>query len=133
MALVKSTEHFSEAELRCRCGFCDHAGMDATFMGKVERIRVRYAKPLKVNSAHRCPRHNANVSSTGADGPHTTRHAIDFGVSGADAKRLAAIAEEEGMTGIGYKQHGPHAKRFVHLDDLPNALGQPRPWVWSYP
>jgi len=29
-------------------------------------------------------------------------------------------------------QKGPHAARFIHLDDLPDAEGQPRPTIWSY-
>ncbi len=36
------------------------------------------------------------------------------------------------MKGIGIKQKGDYASRFVHLDDLPNGSGQPRPWCWSY-
>ena len=37
-----------------------------------------------------------------------------------------------GMTGIGIKQHGPHNKRFIHLDNLDNST-HPRPTIWSYP
>lgn len=122
------TPHFSDAELACRCG----CGMlpSQEFMWLVERVRVRYGKPLRVTSAARCPEYNAKVSRTGLSGPHTTGRAIDLGVSGQDALRLLRIALSEGFTGIGINQKG--AARFVHLDDLPNADGQPRPWIWSY-
>jgi zinc D-Ala-D-Ala carboxypeptidase len=43
---------------------------------------------------------------------------------------MIRMALSVGFTGIGVKQHG--AGRFIHLDDLPNAEGQPRPHLWSY-
>ena len=99
-------------------------------MDKVERLRVRFGKPLKITSAARCPQHNKAVSGTGATGPHTTGRAIDFGVQGQDALLLMRLAMEQDFTGIGVNQKG--GIRFIHIDDLPNAPGQPRPWCWSY-
>ncbi len=104
------------------------------FMEKVETLRAVYGKPMRVTSAARCPAHNDLVSSTGRTGPHTTGRAIDIGVSGADAHQLLRVAMRFGnFTGIGVSQKGAHEKRFLHLDDLPNAPGQPRPTLWSYP
>jgi hypothetical protein len=40
------------------------------------------------------------------------------------------LAPQFGFTGIGFKQKG--VIRFVHLDALPNEIGQPRPTIWSY-
>jgi zinc D-Ala-D-Ala carboxypeptidase len=40
------------------------------------------------------------------------------------------LALEQGFTGIGVSQKG--AIRFIHVDDLPDAPGQPRPTIWSY-
>ena len=123
------TPHFSRAELACRCGCGMLPAKD--FIEKLEAIRVVYEKPMKVNSAARCPEHNAKVSGTGRTGPHTTGRAIDIGVSGNDAHELLRIAMRVGyFTGIGVNQKGN--ARFIHLDDLPNAPGQPRPWCWSY-
>ena len=122
------TPHFSDRELACRCG----CGMlpERDFMEKVERLRVAYGKPLIVTSAARCPDHNSHVSKTGANGPHTTGRAIDFAVDRGNAYRLASLAFDQGFTGIGFQQKG--AGRFLHVDDLPNAPGQPRPTIWSY-
>lgn len=119
------TPHFKKDELACKCG----CGMlpEQSFMDKVEKVRVRYGKPLPVNSAARCPDHNARVSGTGRDGPHTTGRAIDLGVRGVDAYRIVRIAMEEGFTGIGVSQKG--ATRFIHIDDCANDK---RPNVWSY-
>lgn len=124
------TPHFSRQELACPC--CGRMTIPRSSIERLERVRVRCAFPFVVSSADRCPDHNAKVSSTGRDGPHT-RGAFDIEVAGERALTLIDVAREEGFTGIGVKQHGPHAKRFVHLDDLSNAPGQPRPWIWSYP
>lgn len=122
------TPHFSDDELRCKCGCGLLPKLD--FMQRIEDLRLKYGKPLRVTSAARCPEYNAKVSSTGMTGPHTTGRAIDFGVVGHDAHYLLELALEAGFTGIGVNQKG--GARFLHIDDLPNAPGQPRPWVWSY-
>ena len=122
------TPHFSKAELTCRCGCGMLPAQD--FMDKVERLRVLYERPLPVNSAARCPEWNMQVSGTGRTGPHTTGRAIDLGVSRGDAYRLLDLALKLGFTGIGVQQKGD--KRFLHLDDLPDAPGQPRNTLWSY-
>ena len=123
------TPHFQTSEIECACGCGMLPRLD--FMEKVETLRILYGKPLPVTSAARCPEYNAKVSGTGTTGPHTTGRAIDFGVSGHDAHRLLVLAASmPDFTGIGVNQKGN--ARFIHLDDLPNKPGQPRPWCWSY-
>lgn len=119
--------NFTRDEFECQCG-CGSAAMSPTFMGKLQQVRTAYGKPMTVTSGYRCPDHNANVSSTGRDGPHTTGRAADIGVSHADAKRLLALGTIH-FTGIGVKQKG--SGRFLHFDDL-TAPSHPRPNVWSY-
>lgn len=123
------TPHFSDKELACKCG----CGMlpELDFMRKVEVVRVRCGFPFFVASAARCKKHNAEVSETGDDGPHTFGRAIDIAVTGNRALDVVRHALQEGFTGIGIKQHGKG--RLVHIDDLPAAEGRPRPWIWSYP
>jgi zinc D-Ala-D-Ala carboxypeptidase len=99
-------------------------------MDKVEKLRDRLGFALPVTSAYRCPEYNNRVSGTGRSGPHTTGRAIDLGVSHSRALELLRMALAMGFTGIGIKQHGQG--RFIHLDDLPNAEGQPRSHIWSY-
>jgi zinc D-Ala-D-Ala carboxypeptidase len=125
---VKFTEHFTSAELACRCG----CGMlpDRDFMEKVEALRVKCGFAFRVTSAARCPSHNAKVSATGRSGPHTTGRAIDVGCIGKEALAVVRNALSMGFSGIGVNQKGN--ARFIHLDDLPEAPGQPRPWIWSY-
>lgn len=124
-----SWEFFSRDELACR--HCGRMEMAPGFMAKVEAFRRAAGFPFVVTSAYRCPEHNAKVSGTGPTGAHTTGRAIDIAVSGERAYWIIANANRYGFTGVGVKQHGPHGKRFLHLDDL-NAPDYPRPSVWSY-
>jgi zinc D-Ala-D-Ala carboxypeptidase len=122
------TEHFSNTELACKCGCGMLPKLD--FMDKVQRMRDFLDFPMVVTSAARCPDYNAKVSSTGRTGPHTTGRAIDLAVSREQAYVMLAYATRHGFTGIGVAQKG--AGRFIHLDDLIDEPGQPRPTVWSY-
>lgn len=124
------TPHFTDAELACKCG----CGMlpQRDFMERVEGVRLVFGRPMKVTSAARCAKYNATVSSTGTTGPHTTGRAIDFALAGEDAFDVMKLAMKRGFTGIGVSQKGEWGKRFLHLDDLLDDVGQPRPRVWSY-
>lgn len=124
------TPHFSRGELACRCG-CGRMEIPREFVQKLENLRQACAFPFPISSGYRCPDYNARVSSTGRDGPHT-KSAVDIRVSGAQAWVLVGMATRYGFKGIGIAQKGPHGSRFIHLDDLPDAPGQPRPTIWSY-
>lgn len=119
--------------LKCPCGQCDGGSMDDSFMRRLDALRGHLGFPLVVTSGYRCPDYNARISSTGYNGPHTTGQAVDLNVYGSNALHLIAEAYDRGFKGIGIKQHGPWKGRFVHLDALPEAVGRPRPWCWTYP
>lgn len=120
---------FSREELQCKCG-CGGIPQD-DFIRKLDTLRQTCGFPLPVTSGYRCPDYNAKVSGTGKTGPHTTGRAVDIAVNRAEAYQLVGHAMfSANMSGIGLQQKG--SARFVHLDDLPNAEGQPRPTVWSY-
>lgn len=102
-------------------------------MDRLQALRARLDFPLIINSAYRSPSYNATVAKTGRNGPHTTARAFDIQIYGARALELERLAPAYGFTGIGDKQHGPHNKRMVHIDDLPDGPGCPRPWKWTYP
>lgn len=122
-------KYFTLSEFACK--HCGASNMDPVFLANVDELRRRYGKPLTVSSGYRCPAHNAAVSHTGGAGPHTTGRAVDFAISRREALELLALAlASRNFTGIGVSQKGNG--RFLHLDDLPNAPGQPRPTIWSY-
>jgi zinc D-Ala-D-Ala carboxypeptidase len=121
-------KHFALSEFDCQ--HCGANKMDAAFLEQLDELRHSYGKPLVVTSGYRCPEHNAKVSSTGRTGPHTTGRAADLQVDRANALQLLKLALALGFTGIGVNQKG--SGRFLHVDNLPNAPGQPRPTLWSY-
>ena len=121
---------FKKYEFMCHCG-CGDAWMDADFVGLLDRLRDNYGHPLTLSSAKRCPEHNEAVSSTGANGPHTTGKAVDVLISGPDSYALLHYAYLMGFSGLGVKQHGNWDERFLHVDTLTPDDG-PRPRLWSY-
>lgn len=125
-------QFFRPAEFACKCGRCKSDGteMSLDVVNKLDQLRERMKIPLRVTSGYRCPDYNAQVSTTGRNGPHTTGRAADIAVAGPDAFRLVRHCTLGGwFTGIGVHQRGDHAKRFIHLDDLD---GDGRPWIWTY-
>ena len=125
------TSNFTFNELACRgSGECK---MDQDYMELLQQLRTEFDRPMVITSGYRSPDYNIKVSKTGSHGPHTTGRAVDVLISGKDAVRLFAMAQQMGMTGFGWNQKGPRNKRFIHLDNLPNIDGkQPRPHVWTY-
>jgi len=107
---VTST-HFSEAELRCKCGcgvnLCTQALVDA-----LEAFRSAVGKPVIVTSAYRCPGHNAVIGGA-KNSEHMKGQAADIKVAGLTPARLEAIAREiPGIRGIGRDDKGG----FIHID-----------------
>ena len=104
---------------------------DQDFMDKLIALRKAFNRPMIVTSSYRPPGHPDEIKKS-QPGPHTFGRAVDIAISGSDAFHLIALAKEFSMRGIGLKQDGPHKKRFLHLDDMPNSSIRPRPTVWSY-
>lgn len=119
--------NFSRHEFACQCGNCGLAEMRPELMEMLQAIRTEAGFSFPVTSGYRCPAHNQAVSSTGADGPHTTGLAVDIGVRGDQCFRVMELAFEAGFKGIGVNQKG--GSRFLHLDIITEGS---RPWVWSY-
>lgn len=121
--------HFTDHEM------ADHESGELAInpeaMDKLEALRVDFARPMVINSGFRTPAHNARISTTGDDGPHTTSEAFDIKVYGAWALELIPLALKHGFTGIGVQQKGPIPSRYLHLDTL-TAPAFPRPTIWSY-
>lgn len=124
-------DNFTIEELSCRCG-CGNMMMDKTFMEKLVVLREAFGSPMVVSSGYRCPPHNNYISKTGLTGPHTTGHAVDVLIAGEKADHLLGMAFAFGFPGKGVSQSGDWGARSIHIDDLENAPGCPRPRTWSY-
>lgn len=121
------TKNFSKKEMACSC--CGESKMDLDFIIRLQTLRELCGFTFIISSGYRCAKHNADVSSTGEQGPHTTGMACDVKVSGERAHTLLKHALRLGFTGIGISQKGPHEKRYIHVDTVNNG---PRPMIWSY-
>lgn len=116
---------FVESEFTCKCG-CGSNFISHDFVDALDDLRAACGFVLPVTSGYRCPEHNAKVSTTGANGPHTTGLAVDLGVRGDRCLLVLEHALAMGFRGIGLNQKG--AARFIHLDmvdRVPRAL-------WTY-
>ena len=120
-------KYFTVDELHCQ--HCGKDGMNQVFMQRVESLREKVGFPFIISSAYRCPDHPIEARKN-APGAHASGRAVDIAVSHKNAYRLLQGALEAGFTGIGVSQKG--GVRFIHLDDLPDSEGRPRPHVWSY-
>lgn len=105
-------------------------------MQLVDSLRDLCGFPFVVTSGFRCAAHNVGVSTTGANGPHTTGRAIDIQLHGTEALRVLIEVFTPfsffNFSGIGLKQNGPVESRFIHLDNLTPRDGFPRPALWTY-
>jgi uncharacterized protein YcbK (DUF882 family) len=120
--------NFNKAEFDCK-----HTGnneMQHSFMEKLQTLRTRYGKSVRVSSGYRDPKHPIEARKAGVSGAHTTGLACDLAVERGDAYTVLKLALELGFTGIGIQQKG--SGRFIHLDDISGNPSQPRPHIWSY-
>ena len=133
-------QYFTVEELSCHCGQCEYGPdqMAPELMTKLVAIRRHLGFPIPLSSSIRCPEHNAAVSTTGLNGPHTTGKAVDTRLSGKKAVKFTKACFDFGLItedrgGLGVSQKGDHGKRFLHVDILKDSeTPGPRPWVWSY-
>lgn len=123
--MIWNYPNFTRKEMACQ--HCGAEGIKPALMDKLQELRNRYGKPMRITSAYRCPQHpiEAKKSSPGA---HAFGLAADVGVEGMEAYKVLQIAFELGFTGIGVQQKG--TGRFIHLDVRNGELSGPT--VWSY-
>jgi zinc D-Ala-D-Ala carboxypeptidase len=119
--------YFTESELSCKC--CGENKFNDETLVKLNVLREKCGFPFIVTSGYRCEAYNNKI---GATQTHATGQAADIQISGTKAAMLIKHLQGSGFTGLGISQKGPHQSRFIHLDDLPNSVKRPRPWVWSY-
>ena len=122
---MEKWKNFKLDEFKCKCG-CDEVKVDPAMLDLVQEARDELG-PLSITSAFRCSSHNASVSSTGANGPHTTGHALDIGVKDSRHRKQLIDFFTTKVTGLGV------AKTFIHIDNLTDEHGfEMRPNAWKY-
>lgn len=110
-----ATKNFSDKELQCKCG-CGGMSVTAEAQETLQRLRDLLGKPIKLNSAYRCPEHNTDVGGS-PNSQHVKGTAFDISIHGQDKFELERLAKVVGFKGFGYYS------TFLHVD-----LGRDRFW-----
>lgn len=120
----KSDESYIEKNFRVRefaCkgkGCCETTKIDAKLAEYLQKIRDHFGKPVTINSAYRCAKHNKAVGGTSGS-KHTLGMAADIVVKGVAPAEVAKYAESIGILGIGLYETDKDGY-FVHVDTREN-------------
>jgi len=115
--------NFTPDEFKCSC--CGVLDIHSDILDLLQTARGILGA-LQITSAYRCPAHNASVSSTGENGPHTTGKAVDIHVSNSQHRKQLIDYFAPKVTGLGI------AKTFIHIDILTTDEVPHRPNCWIY-
>ena len=74
----KIGSHFKRSEFACKCG-CGFDTVDTEIMPIIEYVRMHFDKPVVINSACRCEKHNAAVGGS-KNSQHLRGRAVDIRV-----------------------------------------------------
>ena len=116
-------KHFKQTEFHCPCGKCVPKDISLEFGQKMDELRSKLGRPIKITSGIRCPEHNKAVGGV-PNSQHVTGIAADIstaGYSSIDKYNLVKYAIELGFGGIGV------AKSFIHVD-----IRKDNKAVWCY-
>ena len=115
--------NFTPDEFKCSC--CGVLDIHSDILDLLQTARGILGA-IQITSAYRCPSHNASVSSTGENGPHTTGKAVDIHVSNSQHRKQLVDYFTPKVTGLGI------AKTFIHIDILTTDEVPHRPNCWMY-
>ena len=109
-----------------KCSHCQALNIHSDIMDLLQEARNELG-PLSITSGYRCGIHNAQVSKTGIEGPHTTGKAVDISVRDSQHRKQLITYFAPIVTGLGI------AKSFIHIDLLTADDGfEVRPNCWVY-
>lgn len=117
------TRNFTADEFTCR--HCGAAGIRASFVEQLQRLRDYLGQPIKINSGYRCTQHPVEAAKP-APGRHTEGIAADIsGPPLADIWR--ALQHFPEFTGVGVSL----SQNFIHVDTRALPAGVRRA-LWAY-
>lgn len=116
------SEHFGKNEMSCKC--CGLNLCTARLYETLEDIREYVGRPLYINSAYRCSKHNKKVGGRRSSA-HLYGLAADIRINRSSNERfelvLAALRAGVNRVGVG--------QEFVHIDV---NEGAPQRVLWLY-
>lgn len=115
--------YFTKAEFDCK-----HSGkneMQPEFMAKLQLLREKYGRPIRITSGYRHWTHPVESRKGHTTGEHTRGTCADIAcTSGAERYEIIRLALQLGFPRIGI------AKNFIHLGL--GGSGLPSPTIWEY-
>lgn len=112
--VIQISKNFESTEFDCNCKkYCSATEIDLKLVEYLQKIRDHFGKPVTINSAYRCTKHNKSVGGA-SNSKHLYGQAADIKVSGVKPLKVAQYAESIGIKGIGQYSN------FVHIDTREN-------------
>jgi uncharacterized protein YcbK (DUF882 family) len=125
----KLSNNFYSDEFSCPCNKCDNdiQYIAQELVDKLQKIRDKYGKSIKVTSGYRCPSHNLEVGGVPASS-HMAGIAADISPSLITLDDLDTVYElcynEFNNIGDG------RSKKFIHVDIRPSKQNGKRHWIY---
>ena len=110
------SKNFTRKDFKCPCG-CTRQMVDSELVEKLQAIRDKLGKAIKVTSGYRCITHNASKTVGGSpNSKHRYGMAADWRTENRSINPVALgiLAQAVGFGGIGIYWHSRGA--FVHAD-----------------
>ena len=86
------SKNFSRSEFACKCG-CGQAIINEELVDVLQRLRDYVELPIRITSANRCEKHNANVGGV-KDSKHIIGQAADIQVDGLEPETLYRVLDQ---------------------------------------
>lgn len=123
------SKNFTRKDFKCPCG-CTRQMVDSELVEKLQAIRDKLGKAIKVTSGYRCIKHNASKAVGGSpNSKHRYGMAADWRTENRSINPVALgiLAQAVGFGGIGIYWHSRGA--FVHAD----TRGTKATWLCTTP
>jgi hypothetical protein len=104
---TKLSANFLVAEFECSCGQCPETLINLDHVAKLQKLREDLGASITINSAYRCPAHNAAVGGE-KNSMHMKGHATDIVVKGMTPLEVQDACES--FDGLG------RYDTFTHID-----------------
>ena len=107
------SQNFSRKEFACGC-HCGHDTVDAELIKVLENLRLRFNKPIIINSGTRCANHNQDIDGA-IRSQHLKGKACDFIIRDIHTNEVLSFLNSvyPNKYGIGFY------KSWIHLDVRP--------------
>lgn len=104
-------KYFNSSEMDCKCNYdsCTYTLIDMEHMVKMNELREQLGKPIKVTSAYRCEKHNADVGGS-TRSQHLQGTATDIQVKDISPSKIVSKMRPYWKGGLG------KYNTFTHLD-----------------